>query len=127
MLNTRKLRFDLNVWSLISKNVTPTIDYIGLEDGSINILVLSNGLTNYQITSADSTLQEGETPPFHLYINKYELINTDIKYVDQTIPLYFSIKRLTIRVQEILPVINLIWIPKQKATALVSDTMVQII
>ncbi|MBK7524934.1 MAG: hypothetical protein IPI53_12480 [Saprospiraceae bacterium] len=94
LLNTRKLRFDLNVWSLISKNVTPTIDYIGLEDGSINILVLSNGLTNYQITSADSTLQEGETPPFHLYINKYELINTDIKYVDQTIPLYFSIKKV---------------------------------
>ena len=28
LLNTRKLRFDLNVWSLISKNVTPTIDSV---------------------------------------------------------------------------------------------------
>jgi hypothetical protein len=94
LLKSKELRFDVNVWSLFSKDVIPTVDYIGMEDGKINILVLSDGQANYQITKPDTSQVSEEKMPFNLHINKYELINTDIKYVDQTMPLFFSMKRV---------------------------------
>ncbi|MBK8620480.1 MAG: hypothetical protein IPN79_01640 [Saprospiraceae bacterium] len=92
LCNLKKVELDIDIMTLISSTATPSINYFGLEDGKINVLILSDGTSNYNITKPDTMAAEKPEGEFLLNIKKYELSNVDINYTDQTMVLYSEIK-----------------------------------
>lgn len=88
----KKVELDVDIMSLISSSATPSVNYFGMEEGQINVMVLSDGTTNYDITKPDTTAAQKPEGEFLLNIKKYELNNVDISYIDQSMALYSEIK-----------------------------------
>ncbi|MFZ1705120.1 MAG: AsmA-like C-terminal region-containing protein [Saprospiraceae bacterium] len=94
LVQAKKLKLDVDIMSLIFGKESPAIDYVGFEDGLINILVLPSGLANYNITKADTTTTTTDTSSFEIMLEKYVLKNTDVNYIDQSMLVYFAMKNV---------------------------------
>ena len=88
LLKSEVFSLDLNLIDILFGKKTPAINYIGLKNGGINILILPDGKANYSIMKEDSTQMETETSSFSLEISKYNLSNIDLTYIDQSLPMF---------------------------------------
>jgi hypothetical protein len=94
LMKAGKLSFDVDIMSLLSKSDVPPIEYFGIENGFINILVLPDGTANYQIMPEDTTVKAEKPTKFSLDIKKYEILNSSFIYTDQSMPVFVSMKNL---------------------------------
>lgn len=90
LLKAGTFSVDVDVISLLFDKKTPSIEYIGIEKGLVNVLVLPDGTANYNIMPEDTTAKTEEATTFKLDIQKYEISQTDIVYTDQSMPLFVS-------------------------------------
>lgn len=88
LLKLEVLSIDLNLVDIIFGEKTPAIDYIGLKNGRINVLILPDGMANYSIMKEDTTQEQIEASTFSLEISKYNLSDIELTYVDQSMPMY---------------------------------------
>ncbi len=85
LVNLPKLKLTLDLMSVI-KGQTIDIKTIRLEKPFINILVLKNGLANYDITISDSTQQDTTESKFSLSLKSLEIEDGYLSYVDNSLP-----------------------------------------
>lgn len=85
---------DVDILSLLSQKKTPSVAFIGIEEGLVNVLVLSDGTANYNIMPEDTTVRAEREGAFKLDIQKYEILKTDIIYTDQSMPVHVSMMGL---------------------------------
>lgn len=90
LLKAGTFSVDVDVISLLMRKKTPSIEYIGIEKGLVNVLVLPDGTANYNIMPIDTTAKPKEAKAFKLDIKKYEISQTDIIFTDQSMPLFVS-------------------------------------
>jgi uncharacterized protein involved in outer membrane biogenesis len=75
-----KTYLDLSLMSLIKKDITPTINYIQLDNPVINILIVNDTLSNYSIMPSDNS--DTTALKYELALKKYTLNNARIFYHD---------------------------------------------
>ncbi len=93
LLETEKLFLQFSLWDILRKNYT--IQYIGIDNGKLSILIPSDGKPNYLILKE----QKEEGDAFSIDLRKVLIKNVDITYRDQKskIILRFSGKRNTFK------------------------------
>ena len=76
LLKAGTFSVDVDVISLLTQKKTPSIEYIGIEKGLVNVLVLPDGTANYNIMPEDTMAKTEEATAFKLDIQKYEISQT---------------------------------------------------
>jgi len=82
---------DLSLLSLIRKEKIPTINSIILERPTINVFIINDTLTNYNIFESEDTSQAS---PFELALKSYEIKNGIVYYQDNTLSLKMHLEGL---------------------------------
>jgi len=97
LLSAGDFTLSIDLMSVISGE-TYTIEKIAVEDFDLQILVLEDGLANYDIAIAgDSTAVEessAESSAFHLALSAWKIENFNLSYVDQQGDMEFHLHHL---------------------------------
>lgn len=91
LLSAEELAFDMNITPLFDSEAEPKISYIGLKEADINVYVDQLNRANYDISIPDTTSTQTQ---FEIALNKYELEDCSISYVDKASDIAFSMKGL---------------------------------
>lgn len=90
-----QFRLVVDIMSVISGDKI-TVKQFVLNNPRILAKVLKNGKANWDIAISDSTATETESSSaFALTINKWEINNGYVRYIDETMPLYTELVNLT--------------------------------
>lgn len=89
ILDVKKLKLDFSLLPFFNKSLPMSLKYIGAEDGKVNLVSINDSLANYLITKPSK-----DTSSFLIQLDKYELKNIDITYIDHAIPLKYSSKNV---------------------------------
>ena len=99
----KKVNLELDVWSVVSGS-NYEVESVGLIEPEINIVVLDNGLANYDISKPlDSIVIESETntpekpSPFQLKLHDYYINDASLTYNDKSTHTFLNIRNLTHR------------------------------
>lgn len=93
LVAAKDLSFGINLFQLAKGNIN--INQVFLEDGRVEVLVNQEGYPNYNIFKSDTTQSTStDTTNTELRLENIVLNNIHLTYVDQTIPMVFSAKRL---------------------------------
>ncbi|MBK9149612.1 MAG: hypothetical protein IPM26_00865 [Saprospiraceae bacterium] len=92
LLKTDRLDLDFSFWSVVGKNITPSLKYIGLQKPVVNILVLNDSLANYMIArpSSDTTA----STQFKLVLEGYQINDGTLSYRDRAKDMTIQLKEL---------------------------------
>lgn len=84
----------MSIWDLIRSDAPLRIKRLFLEDPTIQVLILEDGLANYDLTYPDSTMDTSPQASTSIQgaIESYRINNGRIRYVDRTMP--FSLELL---------------------------------
>lgn len=82
LIDAGSIKAKLNLKSLFTDEIK--IERIVLKDANINVRVTKDGLVNYDITVPDSlVVEDAEPTKFALNLKSYEIINTNVNYLDE--------------------------------------------
>lgn len=82
LIDAGSIKAKLNLKSLFTDEIK--IERIVLKDANINVQVTKDGLANYDITIPDSlVVEDAEPTKFALNLKSYEIINTNVNYLDE--------------------------------------------
>jgi len=91
LVHINQFNLTLNIISVINGSQVE-IENILLDNMILNILVLADGSSNYDITfPAEETVTTNSTSAVSILIKRWELINADIVYYDETLPFYTTL------------------------------------
>lgn len=82
----------MDIWSLFNESPYK-LNNVSVDGAEINVLILKNGLANYDIAIATPPTAEA-TPPvqYVLELDHYSLTNSDVSYSDQMLNLHMTMK-----------------------------------
>ncbi len=95
LANIGSLSFSLNIVDLIKGN-PPEISSFHLDNAKLHVVVLENGIANYDIMKADTsaTVEDTSETAFSLSLKKYQFTNTDLIYDDRSLGFYTKLQNL---------------------------------
>lgn len=91
----KKLRLELGIMQLIKGSTPLTIDAFQLEGGLIQIKTDEEGRSNYDFSDAEINSDEenlDSDSDFSLALSKYEIIDTDVHYLDEKSGIFLSLR-----------------------------------
>lgn len=91
----KKLRLELGIMQIIKGSKPLTIDAFQLEGGLIQIKTDKEGRSNYDFSDAEINSNESDTDSgsdFSLALTSYDIIDTDIHYLDEKSGIFFSLR-----------------------------------
>ncbi len=98
LLDVKKFELAINVMSLLGDNIE--LNGIYLIEPNIYVKILKNGKANYDIAKASEEEVSEETAPeessqFAISIDNWEIVNANIRYIDNSSDMKAFIKNLT--------------------------------
>jgi hypothetical protein len=94
LISANKISLDVNLMSAISGSHIK-VKEVSLDEPKVNIIVLKNGMANYDIAKVDSTAEEAEVAEeesaFNLNLDKLQISNADIRYDDREAELFLEL------------------------------------
>jgi len=82
LIDAGSIQAKLNLKSLFTDEIK--IERIVLQDANIDVRITKDGAANYDITAPDSlAVADAEPTKFALKLKSYEIINTNINYIDE--------------------------------------------
>lgn len=81
LVKAKKIDLDFSLLPFFNKSMPMSLKYLGLENGDINIIKLSDTVANYLITKPSS-----DTSKFNMALEKYALVNSNLTYHDHSLP-----------------------------------------
>ncbi len=96
LVSIKRFELSLNLWSLFGN---PRVSKIQLDEPKLLVLVLEDGLANYDIakSTADTvqtTEPSGESGDLSIDIQKWEINNGQLVYYDHSLPFYLRLSGL---------------------------------
>lgn len=93
LTHIKSLELRLNIWDVISGN-TIKIKAIRLVEPYFNIIVLSDGKANYDITKPSESSGSSESAPFKLSLQQYSIEDGRVNYNDMTLGFKMNLEGL---------------------------------
>ncbi len=93
LLDAKNIGISINLTSIFSGEQL-IINKLDLEDAFINILVLKNGVANYDIIKKDSLSTDTDKTKFTINLKSYSAKNAQINYEDKSLNLLMSLQNI---------------------------------
>jgi hypothetical protein len=82
LIKAEKINLDFSLLPFFDRSKPMSLKYVGIENGDLDLLVLTDSLANYLITKPNS-----DTTALKMALDAYELKNSNLTYRDMTLPL----------------------------------------